>query len=78
MEIWSDLLGIDGIGVDDDFFELGGHSLLAVRVLARVRAELSASLSLDDLLRTPTVRAVAAHLAAPATAEGELVPVAGA
>ncbi|GAA1300091.1 type I polyketide synthase [Saccharothrix xinjiangensis] len=77
VEIWADLLGIDGIGVDDDFFELGGHSLLAVRVLARVRAELSTSLSLEDMLRTPTVRAVAAHLAAPAAAGGAAEGTAG-
>ena len=30
---WQELLGIEGIGINDDFFELGGHSLMATRVL---------------------------------------------
>jgi FkbH-like protein len=35
--IYSEVLGIDQIGVYDNFFDLGGHSLLAMQVLSRVR-----------------------------------------
>ncbi|WP_405110344.1 non-ribosomal peptide synthetase [Micromonospora sp. NBC_01405] len=36
-QLWEDLMGLDGIGADDDFFELGGHSLLGVQILTELR-----------------------------------------
>ena len=55
-EVWGDVLGVDGIGVDDDFFELGGHSLAAVQISTGLRERLGADLSLADFFESPTVR----------------------
>ena len=33
-DIWSQLLGIEPIGIYDKFFELGGHSLLVIQLIA--------------------------------------------
>src|SRR5690606_2720680 len=38
--IWSELLELDRIGVEDRFFEIGGHSLLAMEVVARIEERL--------------------------------------
>ncbi|MAE63008.1 MAG: hypothetical protein CMJ18_01945 [Phycisphaeraceae bacterium] len=57
--IWSDVLGIDEIGADDDFFELGGHSLAAARMFDHIREQLGASMPLATLFRFPTVSALA-------------------
>jgi NAD(P)-dependent dehydrogenase (short-subunit alcohol dehydrogenase family) len=54
--IWTDLIGVTGIGANDDFFELGGHSLLATRVLARIGQTLDVRLTLRDLFDAPTIR----------------------
>ena len=35
-QIWSQVLGIEQIGVHDNFFDLGGDSILAIRVAAKV------------------------------------------
>lgn len=57
--IWGDLLGIDGIGVDDSFFTLGGSSLGAVQMVAEVQRTLGLSLSVVDVFDAPTIAGLA-------------------
>jgi hypothetical protein len=60
--IWTELMGVAGIGANDDFFELGGHSLLATRVLSRIGQTLGAQLTLREFFDAPTPRGLAAKL----------------
>ncbi|MGI5175043.1 amino acid adenylation domain-containing protein [Dactylosporangium sp. CA-152071] len=60
--IWTELLGVAGLGIDDDFFANGGHSLLAATAAAAVRRALGVELSLRELFQHPTVAALAALL----------------
>jgi hypothetical protein len=53
--IWSDLLGVEPVGVHDNFFDLGGHSLIATQVLSRVRESLQTGVPLRSLFESPTV-----------------------
>jgi surfactin family lipopeptide synthetase A len=54
-EIWSEVLGVTGIGLQDNFFALGGHSLKAVQVLSRLYKRASVKLELRDLFANPTL-----------------------
>jgi hypothetical protein len=60
--IWTESLGISGIGIDDNFFALGGHSLLATGVLSRVRNNFGATISLRAIFDAPTIRLLSEHL----------------
>lgn len=75
-EIWSQLLRVDQIGMEDNFFDLGGHSLLAIKVLFRINQALGAGLRVTDLYQNPTIRKLAAHLNGALSRE-ELVDLSG-
>jgi amino acid adenylation domain-containing protein len=75
-KIWRDLLQQPEIGIDDNFFEIGGHSLLAMQLMARVRKEFSAELSLRNIFEAPTIAELAAILERrqPQSAAAPLLP----
>jgi acyl transferase domain-containing protein/acyl carrier protein len=50
IEIWEELLGVEGIGVEDNFLDLGGDSLTAVRITGRVRELIGVSVPADFFL----------------------------
>jgi amino acid adenylation domain-containing protein len=61
-EIWSEVLGLERVGIYDNFFELGGHSLLATQVISRAREAFQVELSLRSLLEKPTVVSLAERI----------------
>jgi amino acid adenylation domain-containing protein len=58
-EIWSQVLGVETIGVFDSFFELGGHSLMATQVITRVREAFEIDLHLRNVFESPTIAGLA-------------------
>jgi amino acid adenylation domain-containing protein/FkbM family methyltransferase len=60
--IWSELLKVDNVGVNDDFFEMGGHSLLAMRAASRIKDVFAIDLPLAMFLHAPTIAALAGIL----------------
>jgi acyl carrier protein len=71
VQISSELLHLDRVGVYDNFFELGGHSLLATQFVSRVRDEFGIELPLRKLFENPTIAGIAAVIEEARIAENE-------
>jgi amino acid adenylation domain-containing protein len=57
--IWSAVLGVEPIGVQDSFLDLGGHSLLATQVLLQINQVFQTQLPLHTLFHATTVAELA-------------------
>jgi NAD(P)-dependent dehydrogenase (short-subunit alcohol dehydrogenase family)/acyl carrier protein len=57
--LWQEMLGIAGVGVEDNLFELGGDSLLAIQILARARRAYEVELHPSAFFKAPTIRDLA-------------------
>ncbi|MCA9582011.1 MAG: AMP-binding protein, partial [Myxococcales bacterium] len=84
-DVWSEVLGIERIGIHDNFFELGGHSLQSMRVLERAN-RMGLRLAPADFFRSPTIAGLAEAVQVASTAkdleslitlqpEGERTPI---
>ncbi|HEU4964901.1 MAG TPA: amino acid adenylation domain-containing protein [Bacilli bacterium] len=63
VEIWSELLNVERIGIHDNFFDLGGHSILVGKVYNRLKQAFDLSMSMTDLFQYPTISLLAAAIA---------------
>ncbi|MFC4149517.1 non-ribosomal peptide synthetase/type I polyketide synthase [Micromonospora mangrovi] len=66
---WAQVLGYDSVGIDDDFFALGGDSFKAIKALAGN----DPPISVLDLFRHPTIRALTEHLDSTGGSAGRLL-----
>jgi amino acid adenylation domain-containing protein len=57
--IWSEVLGLDQVGIYDNFFYLGGHSLLAIRLINKLDDLFQVQLPLRLIFEAPTVESFA-------------------
>lgn len=65
-DTWTQVLGVDDLGPDDDFFTLGGDSLSAEELMTRLRDDLGAPparTTSRTLVQAPTLREFASALA---------------
>jgi len=68
VDLWENLLGIHGLGVEDDYFRLGGDSVAAVALFSEVERIFGQLLLPSSLLDSPTIRSLAALLDRPSGA----------
>ena len=71
--IWTELLGSNQFGPNDNFFDVGGYSLLLVRLAALINERLKANVTIIDLFRHPNIAAMDRHLSNRSTSTSEIV-----
>ncbi|WP_256757092.1 non-ribosomal peptide synthetase [Cohnella sp. WQ 127256] len=75
-KMWSEVLGVETIGVQDHFFEMGGHSLNAIAVRTRIHQAFQVELSLTDIFQSPTIKELALVIEQASPAVYSSIPVA--
>ncbi|WP_291584148.1 amino acid adenylation domain-containing protein [Clostridium sp. UBA6640] len=55
-KLWSQILGMDKVGINDNFFQLGGHSLKAMVLISKIHKKLNREVSLKELFKYPTIK----------------------
>jgi natural product biosynthesis luciferase-like monooxygenase protein len=60
--IWCEVLELPEVGIDTNFADVGGHSLAMVQVLGRMKDRVSSTVTLVDLFRYTTIRALTKFL----------------
>jgi amino acid adenylation domain-containing protein len=60
--MWTDVLSVERIGVDDTFLDLGGDSLTALRLVTAIRDRFELDLPPARLLAAPTISAMALEI----------------
>jgi amino acid adenylation domain-containing protein len=74
-EVWSSVLGVSEVGIDDSFFELGGDSILSVQVVARAYQH-GIRVTPKQMFDHKTIRELAKEVSsAPVEAEDNLASV---
>jgi acyl carrier protein len=57
--LWSEVLKVERVGINDNFFDLGGHSLLATRLMFQLREHFNVDVPLRALFEAPTIATLA-------------------
>jgi amino acid adenylation domain-containing protein len=73
--LWTRVLGVEAVGLDDNFFDLGGHSILVIRLVADATRE-GLPLTLFMVYQYATLAELAEAMAAATAAVAPPEPVA--
>jgi amino acid adenylation domain-containing protein/non-ribosomal peptide synthase protein (TIGR01720 family) len=59
--IWSEILGLDKVGTEDDFFRIGGNSILAIKVAHAMSQHMGCQISINDVFKQRTIAHILSH-----------------
>lgn len=62
VRIWSEILNVDRIGVEDNFFDLGGDSFYLVKMHKLIEDVYPNKISITDIFANPTIAMLTRHI----------------
>jgi amino acid adenylation domain-containing protein len=62
VKMWTNILGIKRIGINDNFFDLGGQSLLGMKFISMVNKAFQVKIQLLDLFREKNIGRIAKRI----------------
>ncbi|WP_156456324.1 AMP-binding protein, partial [Abyssisolibacter fermentans] len=62
VNMWSNILGINNIGINDNFFELGGNSLKIASLIKKIHETLNISLTMGEIFNFATVKTLSIYI----------------
>ena len=75
-QVWSEVLGVEQVGINDNFFELGGDSILTLQITAAARRA-GLRVTARKIFQYPTIAELAAVVDDAPAAEAEAEPSTG-
>ena len=75
VHLWSQVLRLEAIGIDDNYFDLGGTSIKAVELFTQLEQRCGQKLPLSTLLEAPTIKQLAQVLQQEAVTWSPLVAI---
>jgi amino acid adenylation domain-containing protein len=61
-ELWSDVLGVEHVGIHDDFFDLGGDSIKGVIFIDRLQERLGEIVHVVNIFNAPTIASFSRYI----------------
>ena len=61
-QIWSEVLGLENVGINDDFFKLGGDSIQSIQIVGRINQDLRIHVSIKDIFIHKTISNISSYL----------------
>ncbi len=71
-DIWSQMLSLPNVGINDDFFTLGGDSIISIRLISKLRSQVGVILSITDIFDYRTIGAIYDNVISKTTRGGEV------
>ncbi len=56
LKIWTSILEVKGMGINDDFYQLGGNSILLIKLFSSLNKKYSTGLTVQELFDNRTIK----------------------